>query len=449
MGASTHEAPGASVVPVSADAETRRDRYRGIMDVGVFFATLAAFLLFLILLVQILFPQGLRLGDTTMSTNSTMTDGKGHGDVGLAGDNVGNLSRFKAYLGDVRRDVKIRSADSIAWTNAVRGSSVSDRDAVQTFTRSRARVNFTRENELQIGQNSLVVFRNGASDPFLDRREAAVVVLEGELTGSVNSDYGTFAVELPAGLVELTAEVGTDNQVEFKLGVNPDKSSTIAIYSGYADINVAGVHYRIAANHGITISSDGTTVGTIALPSLPAIFGPANNAVARFLDAPPKVDFRWGEVASAQNYRIEISRERDFEEVLVDDYFASTSFQHANLASGDYYWRVSAGVAGLLGPASTTRRLQVERDAEPPKLALQPIEQLIAGNYILRGKTTAGAKVFVRGASVEPSPDGYFEHVFNPQLGTQSIVVESIDAVGNVAYKSQVLHVPGRSGRSD
>lgn len=433
----------------SSDEEMQRDRYLGMLDVSVFLITLAVFLLFLVLLVRIVFPQGSRLGDTLPTGHSTVTDTRGSGSVSLAGDNVSSFSRFKAYLGDVRRDVKIRSADSIAWSNAVRGSSVSDRDAVQTFSRSRARVDFTRDNELQIGQNSLVVFRQGASDPFLNRREAAVVVLEGELTGSVNADYGAFAVELPAGLIELSADEGTDETVEFRLGVNADKSSTIAIYSGHADINVAGEHYRITANQGITISADGTTVGTIALPTLPAIHAPANNAVARFLDAPPDVDFRWGGVVSAEKYRVEISTDPRFDEVIVDDYFDETSFRHGNLASGEYYWRVSAGVAGLLGPASAPRRLQVARDAEPPRLELQSIEQLIAGNYVLRGKTSSGAKVYVLGAPVEPTSDGFFEHVFNPESGTQTIVVESIDAVGNVAYKSQILHVPGSFGRSD
>ena len=115
-------------MPVSGDEESRRDRYRGVMDVGVFLATLAAFLLFLIMLVKIVFPEGSRLGDTITSTRSTATDDRSTGAVDVAGANVTNFSRFKAYLGDVRRDVKIRSADSIAWTNAVRGSSVSDRD---------------------------------------------------------------------------------------------------------------------------------------------------------------------------------------------------------------------------------------------------------------------------------------------------------------------------------
>lgn len=434
---------------VSRDDETRRDRFRAILDIGVFLGTLVAFLLFLIVLVNTVFPEGARLGNTVPTKHSMLTDRRGSGSVDIAGDNVSNFTRFKAYLGDVRRDVKIRSSDSIAWSNAVRGSRVSDRDAVQTFSRSRARVDFTRDNELQIGQNSLVVFRKGASDPFLDRREAAVVVLEGELTGAVNADYGAFAVELPAGLVELNADSGMNDPVEFRLGVNPDKSSTIAVYSGHADINIAGDHYRISSSQGLTISADGTTVTTIALPGLPTMYAPANDETARFLDAPPTVDFRWGNVDGAQSYRVEISKDSRFDEVLVDDNVTSTAFRHSNLASGEYYWRVSAGAGGLLGPASLPRRLQVARDSEPPQLELQSIEQLIAGNYVLRGKTTSDAIVYVLGETVDTSPDGYFEHVFTPRSGTQSIVVESIDAVGNVAYQSQVLHVPGESGRSD
>jgi hypothetical protein len=82
-------------------------------------------------------------------------------------------------------------------------------------------------------------------------------------------------------------------------------------------------------------------------------------------------------------------------------------------------------------------------------LELRPAEEVMAGRYALRGKTVPGARVFVLGQPVETSPDGDFEYLFNPEPGTQSIVVESIDPVGNIAYGSQVLHVPGYSGRSD
>jgi hypothetical protein len=103
----------------------------------------------------------------------------------------------------------------------------------------------------------------------------------------------------------------------------------------------------------------------------------------------------------------------------------------------------------MQGPASTARRLSVVRDAVPPLLELRPIQSAANGRYLLRGKTNPESSVFVLGQSVETSAAGEFEFPFNPEPGTQSIIVESIDAVGNVAYSSQILHVPGSSGRSD
>jgi hypothetical protein len=89
------------------------------------------------------------------------------------------------------------------------------------------------------------------------------------------------------------------------------------------------------------------------------------------------------------------------------------------------------------------------RDAAPAALELQPIQSTLDGRYVLRGRTSPGSKVYVLEEPVEISPGGDFEFLFSPEPGSHSIVVESIDAVGNVAYSSQILHVPGDAGRSD
>lgn len=324
-----------------------------------------------------------------------------------------------------------------------------DRDAVQTFSNSRARVDFTTDNELRIGQNSLVVFRSGAADPFLQRREPAVVVLNGELSGRVNADYGALGVQFPAGLVELKATGSSNEDVDFRVGVNPDGSSTIAVYSGQAEINIDGDHYRVAANEGITISEDGRTVGARSLPTLPQIRMPDDNARAKFVATPPRIKFRWSQVSNGQNYRLEIAKDPDFEEILVDEFLNDTSFTHGNLSSGQYYWRVSARDGWVQGPSSTPRRLRVVRDAAPPLLEVYPVQETSDGQYVLQGQTSPGSKIFLLGESVGTSGTGTFEFLFKPEPGAQTIVVESIDEVGNVAYSSQVLHVPGRSGRSE
>lgn len=437
-------------VATAKDRETASwHRYLKVLDIGVLLASLLIFLVFLALLVRFVFPEGQRLGVMTVSNDAMPLESREIGQVDVSGGRVSGFSNFTAFLGDVRREVKIRPANSIAWRDASQGTTVHSRDAVQTFSKSRARVDFTTDNELRIGQNSLVVFRSGSADPFLQRREPAVVVMSGELTGKVNAEYGALGVQFPAGLIELEAASQSDEAVDFRLGVNPDGSSTLAVYSGQADVTVGGERYRVSSDHALTITEDGRTAGARALPSLPAIRAPFNNATAKYLATPPRVTFRWNPVPNAQNYRFEIARDPGFEEILVDENLDELAFTHGNLSSGDYFWRVSARDGWVQGPASTPRRLRVLHDSAPPPLELGPIQQAIAGNYVLRGETTPDATVYVLGETVQTSPDGSFEFVFSPEPGTQTIVVESIDEVGNVAYSSQILHVPGTPGRSE
>jgi hypothetical protein len=424
-------------------------RFLKAMDIGVLFGALLIFLLFLALLIRIVFPDGTRLADISPGGNTADFGADIQGAVDIAGGNSDNFGGFIAQLGEIHRRVKIRAADSVAWTSASQGLAVHSRDAVQTFANSRARVDFTKDNELRIGQNSLVVFRSGAADPFLARREPALVVMDGDVTGKVHAEFGALGVQIPPGLVELTADGQSGEDVDFRVSVNPDGSSTIAVYSGQADVNIAGEHYQVAANHGLTIAKDGATAGIRRLPSLPLIQEPYDNLVVKYLDAPPRLKFRWGAVPGAQKYRLEIASDPGFDELLVDDYIAEPTFVHGNLSSGDYFWRVSARDGWFNGPSTLPRRVSVVRDSAPPMLELRPAEEVMAGRYALRGKTVPGARVFVLGQPVETSPDGDFEYLFNPEPGTQSIVVESIDPVGNIAYGSQVLHVPGYSGRSD
>jgi len=430
------------------EAEKTR-KYLKLMDVGVLLAALVIFLIFITILIRLAFPVGTRLGDIYNNENAALIEDGELGQIDIAGNSIKSFGTFVAQLGDVRRDVKFRAADSIAWTSASEGASVHNRDAVQTFQNSRARVDFTTDNELRIGQNSLVVFRSGAADPFLERREPAAVVMNGELSGIINSDFGAFALEFPSGIVELTADTRTGEAVDFRVGINPDQSSTISIISGQADVNIAGEHYRVSPSQGLTITKDGRTSGARALPSVPVISAPNDNAVAQYLEAPPRVNFRWRQVLDARNYRLEIALDAGFEEILVDELLNDSSFTHGNLSSGDYFWRISARDGWLQGPASRPRRLSVVRDAMPPSLDLRPIQEMATGRFAVRGKTTPGSVVYVLGQLVQTTSGGEFEYLFNPESGTQSIVVEAIDAVGNITYSSQVLHVPGNAGRSD
>ncbi len=425
---------------VKTQIQTVSRRWLGWMDISVLLVMLLIFILFLMLLNRLVFPEGASLGDLAARSYDTTSERRARGDVGIDSDGFGEFGEFIARLADVQRDVKIRRADSAAWSNAQLGGAVMNEDALQTFANSRARVDFTTDNRLQIGQNSLVVFRSNTADPFLQKRDPAVVVMQGELGGSVNDDFGAFAVQLPSGVAILSADAETGAPADFKLSVNPDKSSTIAMYAGSAAIDINGKRYQVGANQALTVSEDGRTAGLSGLPAAPRIRAPQGNLVAKFRDLPPRVNFEWGRVARAQTYRLEVARDADFEEIIVDENLRDTSFTHGNLAEGNYYWRISARNGWVQGPVTRPRRLVVEQDLEAPVLELSPIRQAASGEYRLSGRTSPDAQVYVRGEVVEVAADGTFDYVFRTAPGAQAIVVEAIDSVGNIASNSQIFY---------
>ncbi|MBT8105871.1 MAG: hypothetical protein HKN65_11075 [Woeseiaceae bacterium] len=440
MAGLTQAAPVQATKVVDAEIRTVSRRWLGWLDVGVLLVTLLIFVLFLMLLNNLVFPEGARLGDIMARDSGSESSRRGRNSVDIDSDGFGDFGDFVARLSDVQREVKIRRADGVAWTDARIGRTVVDDDALQTFANSRARVDFTTENELEIGQNSLVIFRSNSADPFLQKRDPAVVVMQGELGGSVNEDFGAFAVELPSGVAVLSADKESGAPADFKLSVNPDKSSTIAMYAGTAAVHINGERYDLGARQALTVSADGRTGGIRDVPGAPPVRAPRANTVAKFRDLPPRVNFEWGNVSRAQNYRLEVARDANFEQIIVDEYLNETAFTHGNLAEGDYYWRVSARSGWVQGPVSRARRLFVEQDVEAPVLELSPIRQAATGEYRLSGRTSPDARVYVRGEAVEVSANGTFDYVFTTAPGAQAIVVEAIDAVGNIATSSQVFY---------
>jgi len=80
----------------------------------------------------------------------------------------------------------------------------------------------------------------------------------------------------------------------------------------------------------------------------------------------------------------------------------------------------------------------VVQDQEPPTLQVQfPPKTIHSESYTLCGKAEPGARVFVGGRRVRTTRTGEFRYNLKLRPGTNVIVVEAIDAVNNVAYRSQ------------
>ena len=116
------------------------------------------------------------------------------------------------------------------------GETIAENDAVQTFARSTALLKVNEQSKIAIGQNSLIVFDRGETDPFVADQGSVLVMIEGELSGSLRSDDGSsavFGVQLPNS--ELTLVSGAnDDDVEFLVTINDDQSTTVNLHGGSA-----------------------------------------------------------------------------------------------------------------------------------------------------------------------------------------------------------------------
>ena len=93
-------------------------------------------------------------------------------------------------------------------------------------------------SRITIGQNSLIVFDKRAADPFVSRQSSALVMINGELSGTLTSDDDAafaFGVKLPSSDLTLVRRVQDEN-VEFLVTVNDDQSTTVNLHGGSAEI---------------------------------------------------------------------------------------------------------------------------------------------------------------------------------------------------------------------
>ncbi len=101
------------------------------------------------------------------------------------------------------------------------------------------------------------------------------------------------------------------------------------------------------------------------------------------------------------------------------------------------------------GAPSEPRVLQVIQDHTPPVLSVQKLPKVVRRPTImLRGKTEPGAKIYIEGKRVNVNQDGSFRHRVDVKPGASLIVVEAVDAAGNIAYSTNLVNGKYANGDS-
>jgi hypothetical protein len=349
-----------------------------------------------------------------------------------------------ATLNSIHNHVKSKRARAIAWRSAKEKMPLYDRDSVQTFSRSSAEIQFDKNNLLRMKERSIVVIRHLADDLLLGEKRSVVVLVEGELRGKITGSGKKplyMEVATPSATVKSHVRQKTDQDTDFKITVNPDKSSTITVYQGKAEVVSGGKKVVVESNQATLVPLYQEPFKPVPLPRTVSLKLPRNSKKYFYHKLPPKIRFAWDHQAESKGYQFVLARDDSFRNIVADESLPKPGLVHGNLKKGTYFWKVKAKGQYGDGLFSDIRRFEVVRDHTPPMLSVQfPGTIVTTDNCTVQGKTEPGAHVFVDGHPVKTLGDGQFRHKLKLQRGINVIVVEAVDLADNVEYRSKLIH---------
>jgi hypothetical protein len=98
-------------------------------------------------------------------------------------------------------------------------------------------------------------------------------------------------------------------------------------------------------------------------------------------------------------------------------------------------------VGNLEGAFTVPQQFYVEQKRTPPLLVVNGSPEKVSQESCeFSGHTEPGARVFINGTEVLTTPEGEFRHAVALERGINIIVVEAVDAAGNVSYRSSTVH---------
>lgn len=363
--------------------------------------------------------------------------------IGTSSEVLGIGKQYSAAISEKTNSVKVKNSGSVIWKPASKGARLADRDAVQTFKESSAIIQLNNNNFVNLGENSLLVINDLTSDQVLQEKRTRVIMLAGEIRGRISGDaQDSIQLEVKSsGITTAIRSVDTTDPTEFKVQVNPDKTSTITVMEGLAEVTSQEQIAKIETNQALTVSGDNFTTDTEIIPQIVALVSPKNLARYFYKDFPGKVTFDWKQQDDADSYVFELARDKNFRKPVVRKIINETHYNHSNLKKGEYYWRVGAKRQLLEGKPSPAVKIVVVQDQKPPKLQVSfPPDGINKNSFKIKGKSESGAVVFINNQPARLDRKGNFSHAITITKGVNIIVVEAIDQAGNVNYKSKTIN---------
>jgi len=450
----TTESEATSPPVIGATSINIKSILKVLFELIIVLALVMAFFLFLLRLLNGLFPEGSGMQEIINQTGAAQIAARLHKDLLVKSDSgtseLAPNGSLVATLTEMNRDVRSKRADSITWKPTQMGMPLYNQDSVQTFSRSSTTIKFDEQNRLQLGPDTLVIIKRMEQDILFKDRRSSLVLVEGELSGSLGNNNKTerhVEIITAGASANIRTRDNIDETVKFKVSVNPDQSSTVAILQGSAEIISQGIKQKINTDQAVVIREGAAPSAPKPLPKAVKLNSPANNKASYYRDIPDRVDFSWSD-SGANQYRLIISKDREQKIIVLDEKMEQPHFTHGNLTQGEYYWRVSGiDKEGSEGKAVSQRKLRIIQDSKPPALSVEfPDENISTNTFTIHGKSEPGTKIYINNQLVNSNRNtGEFNHQMTFTDGINVILVEAADHAGNISYLSQLINVDDQS----
>ncbi|MCW5789343.1 MAG: FecR domain-containing protein [Polyangiaceae bacterium] len=246
------------------------------------------------------------------------------------------------------------------WETAAPGMPLHQRYSVNTREEARADIRFIDRTRIFLSERTLVVIYGTARQSQVARSKELTVELEsGELQAGLAAIAGKQVEIGVAGGGQVSA--ASRDAVVRK---NTEKRrTTVSVFDGQANVHSGGARVTVPKNHGSAFVDQKAPSEPAPLPPPPS-YRDATSPIVVLASAGQGGLIRgaWSKVPRASAYRVELSADPEFHEILVREEVGAEilDFRAENMPVGRYYLRVRAiDVDDFLGIASVTRAVSV------------------------------------------------------------------------------------------
>ena len=264
-----------------------------------------------------------------------------------------------ATVAEVSGSVKVKRKGATEWTPVAKDDALRAGDAIRTADESFVRLKLEGRGNLEI------------SEPTTLTIDESLSIQDGTITAIVDPGAQPLVVKAADGSeARIAAPSGASAASTFRISPAADNSLDIAALEGDVAVKTNAGEQAVTAGKATRVVKQAASEPT-SLIAFPKSIAPGIDARFHFVADKP-IDLQWGAVKEANGYRIQVSKDTEFHQLVLNEDATSTAIQFAPKTPGVYAWRVAARDKNeRLGEYGFGRRIYFEQ--EPPKdLLLTP-----------------------------------------------------------------------------